>query len=380
MNKEDAIDWLKGYQLHYVKKRFGDNYQSKFTGNESEKFCSVVDAYLETKTDLDEEQKLDIEIEMKNAAFTSTVLHTEYESASNYEILKTIAAKYYELNTGQSPPEHIYLGTIFSGEINAEIITKPDLKASFILFDGELFLACLLLCKIIAQSLPFTEQAPHLFLPIEKNELHARLVEDKKTAERTVMGLYCCVFHKPGNSPQYFSDSQLQEYITAYLVESIELFIFSHEMGHYWHGDLEETSEKPAFRGDMKTEWREEHMADLHGLNQVEKLFRENGQWLTLIGPELFFHFLHLQEQLRPEFAKQDSHPPALQRLSYYRQFLTNFVDEAEQPWLQPFQSTIDLLFEYYEKLLRKTVTNLKAFMASTEYQEIMTKQGDQKI
>jgi len=79
--------------------------------------------------------------------------------------------------------------------------------------------------------------------------------------------------------PDYLLKSTYELNILYTLLESITLFIFSHEVAHY--------------------SWYDEFEADLFATNRVVDLYRKNKSNLafTLIAPIIFFKYLIILEQ-----------------------------------------------------------------------------------
>lgn len=360
--EDEAIEYLKGRQLHFLKKKFRDSFPSQLKINEPLQFSSFIDQYIDSRPELSEDEKMLLNAQMQNEAITSNVLHTEFESFADFEILKTLTDKYWTLNPDLDKNQRIYYGTIYSSENNAELYFHPDLKVYFMLFDGDLIKTCLIISKLIAQSLPFNASLTPFPLPLQKEPLIANLSQDNELTQRIILGLFCCINNIPGTTPPYILTDDHTEYIAGTLLQSMEFFVFSHEMGHFWHKDETSTDDPEGFARVIKISWRQEYNADLHGLNQVVNLFRNTGDFLDLMGSEIFLHFLILREKSNPELAAIDSHPPAAKRLEVYRQFLRSFLSDKEQILMEYFQVNLDILFAYYDEVLKTVVADKDEF------------------
>ena len=125
----------------------------------------------------------------------------------------------------------------------------------------------------------------------------------------------------------YSLNSQTENGILYLFLESLSLFVFSHEVAHssYSHLDTdEETTEK---------KWNDEFEADLYAINRIVELYRkkDNNSPFTLIAPIIFFKYLILVEKYKPEINKVDSHPPSHKRLENYYIHLFNLTNEDEE-------------------------------------------------
>ncbi len=357
MNKKDlAIEYLKGIQLSYLKVKYGFDYEPNekdFTSKDG--FYSFVDKYINSKIDLSENEKIEVEIELKNEVLNLNLLNTEFENFTTWKILQTAYENFLSLNPDFSfnDNDNLFLGTVSSNEINAEFISKKDndVGVSFILFDDELTTAILLLSKIIIQSLPIVNKPPFIKFPIDLTELFNNVQLDEKIRERILNTLYFSICKRPSLSKDYLLENDFYELLVYKLIESTELFIISHEIGHFIDEDV--YNEKSNLNTDKIDEnWRLEFEADLFGLNQLIKLYRKKqNNYFSLLGPEIYFNFLVLYENLKSGL-NSETHPPASQRLEYYRQFLSNFLSEKEQSDFSLYQEIIDKLFEYYKFVL----------------------------
>jgi hypothetical protein len=80
--------------------------------------------------------------------------------------------------------------------------------------------------------------------------------------------------------------SDIEEKIAYYFIESMSLFIFSHEMGHHLNKDFIGYDAK-----SDEEKCRDEHEADLYALNQIVKHIRNSpdSSPFLLLGPAIFF-------------------------------------------------------------------------------------------
>lgn len=359
--REIAIDLLKQYQIDFLKSRFGENYHAVLDGiNNSSSFDLYLNNYFELKNDLTAEEKTKIEIELKKEILSTNFLNTEFESFAHWKILKDIHSKFINLNPDYDLNNRLYIGTVLSDQISAGTGYESDIDALFILFDGELINVALQLAKIITQSLPLTASSPHITFPIDLDVLYKNICLNDIIRGRIIGGLYFSIYRRPTDSPNYSLNNELQEFVSSMLIESIEYFVFSHEIGHYLNGHLNERhldeikKLKPIDK--MKRDWDEEFEADLFGLNKIIELYRSNKSMLSLLGPEIFFNFLILREKYDRRIKVEISHPPATERLNSYRIFLGNFLEDKEIQDFKKHQDIIDSLFRYYEIVLNDFV------------------------
>lgn len=349
-NREIAIEMLKNYQLDYLKILYPDNYQSIIDEiNDKDSFKTFIADSIDSDKMLTSFEKETIKKNLEEEISNTNFLNTEYESFSEWKILKDIYDKFSSLNPNYNLDDKLYLGTILSDQISAGTTYESDIDALFILFDGELINLALQLSKLIAQSVPLSERVPHIIMPIDFEELKKNIVDNDTIRGRIIGSIYFSLHRKPKQFTRYLLDNELQNTVSAMLIESMEYFIFSHEVGHYLNGDLMPNKNKLPHEEQLKKNWDDEFMADLFGLNKIVELHKSNGNLLSLLGPEIFFNFLILREKYDKRIENSKSHPPATQRLNNYRIFLTNFLDEDEINVLVNYQDLIDHLFKYYE-------------------------------
>lgn len=355
--REKAIELLKDYQLKYLKLNYGAKYKIHLKNiNNKSNFNAFITEYVNSKDDLTDIERRNLLFELNKEISSSILLITEYESFAIWKILKSTHDKFTELNPDLTVNGDLYLGTILSNEISAGTTFEKDLDALFILFDGEFINIALQLSKIIAQSIPLSEKEPHIIFPIDIAELYNNICRSNSIKERIIGGLYFSIYKKPTDFPAYSLDSDLQEYISSMLIESIEYFVFSHEMGHYFNGHLTGIKEDLDFAAMLKKDWEEEFEADLFGLNKIVELYKSTNKVFSLLGADIFFNFLILREKYDTRIKDDISHPPATERLKTHRIFLSNFLNETELENLAMHQAIIDSLFKYYEIIVNNFV------------------------
>ncbi len=355
-NREVALEMLEAYQIEHLKKRFGEKYVEILSRiNCPANFESFLDDYI-NKKDLSVNDKEGVRQELKKEINSTNFLNTSYESLSDWRILQKVHDKFSELNPQYDLKSRLYFGTVLSHEISAGAGYEKDIDTLFILFDGELLNLSLQLAKIISQSIPLSQDSPHIFFPIDSNELYENIRSNETTRGRIIGALYFSIYKYPTDYTAYLLNNELQEMVSAWLIESIEYFIFSHEVGHYLNGDFQESPSELSCGDKLKKEWNDEFHADLFGLNKLVELYRSNRNILSLLGPEIFFNFLILREKYDDRIKGNDSHPPATERLSTYRIFMQNFLENDEVMDLSKYQAIIDSLFRYFEILLNDFV------------------------
>jgi hypothetical protein len=357
--KEDAIEYLKGIQLDYLKRKHGFDYvPQKDDFATKDDLYNFVDNYIESKKDLSEDEKINIEIELKENILDSIFLNTEYENYFTWKILQNSYDNFIKLNPNLSFEGNLFLGTITSNEINAEFISKEDndVGVSYILFDIELTIAILLLSKIVVQSLPLIEQSPYIRFPIDLIELFKNVGLNKTIKDRILNCMYFSIYKRPSLCKDYLIENDLLEILSLKIIESAELFIVSHEIGHYLHEDVYKSDiDNDTSLDEIEKNWDREYKADLYALNQLVKLYRKQKDYFTLLGPEVYFNFMIIYEKFKVGLDNK-SHPPSSKRLEYHRTFLGNFLDEKEQVEFAHYQAIIDRLFNYYELVLTEFI------------------------
>jgi len=318
------IEYIQSKQKEKLMGKYGIGFEEKlseiFPSNDS--FLDFIEKDLEKEFgDSYDDPRFEIEALLKNDATDEIPNLTKYELRSHRRIL-SMAESTFKFAIKNEFEEYIpYNATLYSDNVEAEIISYEALDRPIIFFHGGLFIANLLFCKLYVQLI--SEK-------INEGEV-------SKKSEITLLSIYFfnCYFSKISKIvPEYSLKSNFEKSILAILLESISLFIFSHEVGHASYRHFENEDEKTT-----QELWDDEYEADLYATNIIINLYRkkEDRSIFTLIAPILFFKYLILLEKYRPEINEIKTHPPSIKRLEYYYIHLQNLTNEAEEEEIKEF-------------------------------------------
>ena len=84
--------------------------------------------------------------------------------------------------------------------------------------------------------------------------------------------------------------------------------------------------------------WRDEFEADRFAMIHLRNYCGVNNEnILTLIAPIIFFRYRILLEKFRPQLGKLKSHPPTIERIQKYKQFLRKNIHPNDIILLENF-------------------------------------------
>ncbi|MDF2451587.1 MAG: hypothetical protein K0S26_1091 [Bacteroidota bacterium] len=354
--REIATEYLKGIQRHYLMKRYGLDFEKKIQKFNQDDFFDVIEKGINAKKDLTEDQKLELEAQLKNLILDTSFLNTEYESPVDWQIISGLFENVKDiLPTDKKLP---YIGTISSGEINAEAYAIKETDIKLLLIESELFTCANLLSKVFALSIPLTNNDSFSF-STAKDQLEKHL-HNKFITERFNDFFHHSILRCPTDSKQYFLNSELLEQLSQLLLDSLEYFVIGHEYGHIYLDHLDSSSLQKASLSatnedllKIHTSWEQEFQADNVGAQVIIAMDKEGEKFpFSVLGPDLLFTFFHYRtiyssddNDIRQE---SDSHPAPLDRKRLVREYILSRYGKKDQELLNITYKMIDNIFDHH--------------------------------
>jgi hypothetical protein len=336
---------------------------------------------------------------------------TPYQDPDQYFLIKQledhIKEALKEAGTQQFMANANYplIGTMPTGNVNAQTYCVPDSSDYLVVFEDQLFTFCNMFSKVIASALPFKQiQRWHkewkdgmiwdeTQVNSEMNKLQESLLKQNEILYHFLDLIESYLISgTPGASKQYLLEGPYDS-LAFILLRSMELFAIGHEYGHIFRGDLMEGKVVASLVGRKSVgkivySWEKEFLADEMGLKLmlwsrqrvVSELAITKWNWekiqdaLSLFywGPALFFSSMDIIDRAKkilntgtpPPALEQEeaptvtSHPhPLLRRDKMIEMIAKNYKDEAYPAGLVLtaildvlWASTVPFLVDLYRK------------------------------
>ncbi len=332
---------------------FEDNLAEIFPDNNF--FMRFIELKLEEEFQDDLDKRFELEAKFKNNSLEAIVNVTRFEF-SQYKALLNKTALIYNESVSQNISEHVpYSATLYSDEPDAEILIFSDLDKPIIFFHGGLFSANLMYCKLAIQLISGDKN--------DNLDYYASFLvkEDEETIKSfSLNAAYFYNYYLSDISkevPSYDLYTPFENNILAIFLESISLFIYSHEAGHAYYNHNQTQEEKTT-----EELWVEEFDADLFAMERMLDYCNfSKANILTLIGPILFFRYRILLEKHKPAIGAKSTHPPTDQRLQHYLLWLIKRIHPRDHQSLHTF-----LAFEHKLYLvINKTFEQISSIVSS---------------
>jgi hypothetical protein len=225
--------------------------------------------------------------------------------------------------------DKVVLGVLPTGQMNAVAISTP-MGGRIVAFNQGLFGFIYLFSKLTSQYLPTSKDGDHIRISTEPLALKES-VTSSSTANNRFLELLIAylILGFPYCASRYQLDED-QNFIYHLLLTTMELFIFSHELGHIACGHLDDD---PKLRGinigdvrvnAIENDWEQEYAADWFSLNYVlaYNINALRGDLaLAYVGVELFFTMIEVVYEAQGTTASE-SHPPPIDRKLMLRKFM----------------------------------------------------------
>ncbi|GAA3599777.1 hypothetical protein Q4Q39_19085 [Flavivirga amylovorans] len=338
-SRQKVIRYLEKIQKDCLKSRFGSDYINQFENLslQSQK-NNIFEKYAASQPSIpqSEIEGLKKRLELLNQ---SVVLNTNYEFSLTYTILKSLYEKieFTANKLSLLTPTKPFIGTALSKEYNAFAGKVPDTNEYLIVFEGELFILCNLLSKIVALSIPdFKMSDEGASFSLKKARIVNHIKTNPDLQEKFADLVHNAIFlGQPNQTKQYFLNEPFGK-LQYELFNSLELFVVGHEYGHIYCGHLSESNiKKRAINHKdidiVSPDWDMEYEADFIGLKLLLNSLEEDSLLpFSYLGPELFFTFLDLNDRINNlqnggiEKRSYDceTHPPPFERRDRIRRIL----------------------------------------------------------
>ncbi len=188
------------------------------------------------------------------------------------------------------------LGTLPTGRVNALTIDVPNSDNHLVVFDGELFTFCNLLCKSIALAIPFKEMNDGKQVFSTNFEDIKNHIDNSDAFLRFNNLLWAYFVRGRVSAAQKYFLKGHATTIQKNLLKTMERFILGHEYAHIYGGHLsKEYATSPALFdpniSEIDYKWDQEYSADAIGLllSIAPSVKHKVDPSLIYWGAELFF-------------------------------------------------------------------------------------------
>jgi hypothetical protein len=311
-----VVEYIVALQKQKLIARFGigfENHLSEIfpTSDDFQEYIAT-DLELEFGDD-DDDERFGLEGVLRGEALNEITNVTQFEFAQQKSLLNLTELSFRSFVSTQFTSNLPYNATLYSDEIDAEILKYPDLERPILFFHSGLFLANVKFCKLYVQLIGIKETNSLL------SDIPYFIKSQKENGSKVILCaayFYNRYFSNISQSvPSYSLNTQTEKSLLAIFLESIAFFIYSHEVGHthfnHSSNDLDKPTEKI---------WAEEFEADQFAMDRILELYNNKTETMifTFIGPIIFFKYRYLLEKYKPEIGAKETHPPTMQRLARY--------------------------------------------------------------
>lgn len=353
-----VLQYIEAIQREKLMAIYGPSFESQLSQifPDNNMFMKFIEIKLEEEFKDDLDKRFELEAKFKNSSLDEIANVTRFEF-SQYKALLNKTALIYNESVSQEIRERMpYSATLYSDEPDAEILTFPDLDKSIIFFHGGLFSANLMYCKLAIQLISDTKDDTDLdyYTSFSVKE------DDDAIKSFSLNAAYFYNYYLSDSSndcPTYDLHTPFENNILAILLNSISLFIYSHEAGHAYHNHNQNQNNKTT-----EELWEEEFDADLFAMERMlDYCNAKNKNILTLIGPIIFFRYRILLEKHKPTIGAKTTHPPTEQRLQHYLLWLIKRINPRDHQSLHTFLSFEQKL----SSIISKTFEQISAIVNS---------------
>lgn len=349
----EVFDYIIAEQRAQLIKSFGPDFENNLDDifPSTNIFLDYIDKTLDDEFHELTDERIDIEVQLKNNAFEDVTNLTKYEF-SQYKTLLNISEFQFRKSVNKNYLDQIpYSATFHSMEPDAEIRTYDSLDKPIIFFHGGIysanFMFCKLYCQLIKENVGETNQAYYTNLDVKTDRL------DLMVVDLCAVYFYNYYFSTISNDcPTYELNTPFEKNILAIFLNSINLYIYSHEVAHWF---LKHPLPYNDNRADEE-KWKDEFEADRFAMIHLRNYCGVNNEnILTLIAPLIFFRYRILLEKFNPKLGQLNSHPPTTERIHKYKQFLRRNIHDNDSVQLENFlnmeEKISDILSESFEKI-----------------------------
>ena len=194
-------------------------------------FLDYIDQTLDEEFKEISDERIDIEVQLKNNAFEEVINLTQYEFPQ-YKSLLNISELQFRLSVNEEYLNQVpYSATFHSSEPDAEIRRYESLDKPIVFFHGGLFSAnlmfCKLYCQLIQENVKETDQAYYTNFDVKTSP------QDLMVVELCAVYFYNYYFSLISKvCPAYDLKTPFEKNILAIFLNSINFFISSQELAH----------------------------------------------------------------------------------------------------------------------------------------------------
>jgi hypothetical protein len=326
-----VLEYIVAQQRNALVEMFGLGFESKLNDifPSQNNFLDYIDRQLDAEFIDQTEEKIDIEIQMKNSALDEVSNATKFEFHQHKALLNMAEEQFRKAVNPEYLDKIPYSATLHSFAPDAEIIPYEALDKPIIYFHGGLFSANLMFCKLYAQLIKDTQNEDDL-------PFYTRLSLKDDPNETSIAAFNSCYFYNyyfssiSDKCPTYNLETPFENSILATFLNSIAFYIYAHETGHWLLGHKNSVSTEQSWKDEFDADYMAMiHMQNYGGIG--------SSNILTLIGPIVFFRFRQLLEKYDPSLGKKDTHPPTEERIERYVDFLQKKIHVNDKQVLKNF-------------------------------------------
>ena len=325
-----VLDYIEAIQKPQIMAKLGLSFEKNVNDlfPDDNFLYDLIEKDLETEFGEDYDNRFELEAILKGAVTEEVINRTRFESPQHKSILNETELSFRKYVDPRFSSKVPYNATLHTNEADAEIKDYPDLDRPIIFFHGGLFSANLMFSKLYVQMITISKPDN-----IEKSIIPYYVKNDPENmAVIRLLAIYFHNYHFSSISKSersYTLKTEFEKSLLSIFLESIELFIYSHEAGHAFFGHYKNIENKT-----VEEIWRDEFEADRFAMEAVLDLYnnKEDTIILTLLGPIIFFKYRFLLEKYKPEIGAKITHPPTMERMAQYYNWLSKVVrpEDAE--------------------------------------------------
>lgn len=320
---------------------------------------------------------------------------TEYQNPGQYLTIQKYIRLIDEVKDEILDNEHIPVrpvpiwGTVNMFQFSAQILPPSESVDNIILLSSGMMTYALLICKVIAKSLPIKNENDHVNVTIDK-----RLIVDQLSPElelRFIDLMLSYLFTGEATRARQYMIDRNAYLLTTPMIVAFECFVICQEYSHYLLGhldkkifDVKQLISSKVEIDEIIHNWNEEISADSLGIKLTLRALEKSGlnKDLVLVGIFSCLKSFELFERLTQIFEKGDSnllfsktHPPAITRI-------LNFHEIAlKSDYSLYLISAINLLIDHLWKRMQITLKeiNIDAFLTEDQIFNIINHRKLQK-
>jgi hypothetical protein len=232
--------------------------------------------------------------------------------------------------------DKVVFGVLPTGQMNATAISTPK-GGRIIAFNQGIFGFIYLFSKLASQYLPTSKDGDYISISTEPLALKESVLSSSTANNRFLELLVAYLILGDPYCASWYKIDEDQSFCYYLFLTTMELFIFSHELGHITCGHLDDNQKTRDMNignvrvNAIKNNWDQEYAADWFSLNYV-LAYNINRLHIDLalayVGVELFFTMIEVVYEAQGT-TTAESHPPSNDRKLMLRKFMAEaFADK----------------------------------------------------